>query len=153
MSRPTSIYPLCVYPVRFALVSHAREAVRATMLDDKMVVRTHLLAVKLFRPDPSFGGITGEVVLKWVRQVLVQHHIGDEDVIGAVTGSGADVRRGVGGVWPWEGCLAHLLNGATIDGTGMSRAKERSKNLLCRELLELIEETVEYFDKSSSDEV
>ena len=155
------MYPLCVYPLRFrfVLVVHTRKAVRATMLDDQMAVKTYLLAVEQFRQYPSSRRITSEEVSKWVGKVLAQHDIGDEDVIGTVTDARADVRCLVGGIEPWEECLAHLLNSATMDGTGMSEVMEGSKNPLCRELLELVEktvehkETVEYWDKICSNEV
>lgn len=41
---------------------------------------------------PSLGRITGSVVQKWVRQVTAQHGIADEDIVGAVTDVGGDVR-------------------------------------------------------------
>ncbi|CAM9362719.1 unnamed protein product, partial [Sphacelaria rigidula] len=71
-----------------------------------------------------------------------------EDIAGAVTDAGSDVRSGVVSAWSWEWCFAHLLNRATIDATGMSPAKDPSKNPQCRELLELIKGMVEHFNKS-----
>ncbi len=123
------------------------------MLTETFQVETHLLAVKPFRPHPSLGSITGEVVLKWVLQVAAQHGIGTDDVIGAVTDSGGDVGMGVATRWPWEWCLAHLLNRATIDGTGMSLSKEASKNRDCRELLTVITGIVEHFNTCTADKV
>lgn len=128
-------------------------AVRATMLDRKMVVQTYLLAVKLFRPHPSLGKVTGEVLKTYVLQVLGEHGISQKDVIGAVTDAGGDVRRGVGLLWRWEWCLAHLLNRVMVDGTGMSQAADKSKNKLCRQLLELIKKMVGHFNKSTADKV
>ena len=118
-----------------------------------MKVRTHLLAVKLFRPNPDLGRITGEVVMLWLRQVAGQHGVGDENIAAAVTDAGADVRHGVALAYDWEWCLAHLLNRATIDGTGMSAAKAQSKNLKGRGLIEDIKGMVEHFNKSPGNKV
>lgn len=147
------MYP-CVYTLFVWNPSRVpAKAVRATMLDDKMTMKTCLLAVKLLRPDPSCRSMTSKVLLKWVRQVLAQYGIRDEDVIGAVTDIRDGVRRWMGGMWPWEECLAHLLNGATVDGTGMRGKEEKSKNLPCRKLLGLIRETVDEFELSHFMEV
>lgn len=59
-------------------------------------------AVKLFRPDPSPGKITGVGVMKWIRQVLAQHGLGDKNIAGAVTDAGADVSTGVRREFPRE---------------------------------------------------
>jgi len=122
-------------------------------LEKNMIVKTHLLAVKLFRPHRSIEKHTGGVVLKWIQQVLAQHGVRERDIAGAVTDSGADVRRGVASAYPWEWCTAHLLNRATIDGTGMSPTKSTSKNLGCRDLVESIKRVVEHFNKSATNKV
>ncbi|CAM9762552.1 unnamed protein product, partial [Sphacelaria rigidula] len=114
-----------------------------------MDVKMHLLALKLFRPHRSFDKHGGDVVFKWIIQVLAQHGIRQEDIAGAVTDAGSDVRSGVVSAWFREWCFAHLLNRATIDATGMSPAKDRSKHPQCRELLDLIKGMVEHFNKSA----
>lgn len=118
-----------------------------------MDVKTHMLALKLFRPHQSFNKHSGDVVFKWMVQVLAQHGVGQDDIAGGVTDAGSDVRSGVESAWPWEWCIAHLLNRATVDATGMSPAKSRSKNTRCRELLELVKGMVEHFNKSAVDKV
>ena len=87
-------------------------------MDRNITLRTHLLAVKLFRPDPSLGKITGEVVMKWLRQVLAQHGA-RENIAGAVTDAGSDISTGVGRHFKPEWCFPPILNRVTIDGTGM----------------------------------
>ncbi|CAM9356498.1 unnamed protein product, partial [Sphacelaria rigidula] len=116
--------------------------VRVFPLDQKVDVKTHLLALKLFRPHRCLDKHSGDVVFKWIIQVLAQHGIRHEDIPGAVTDAGSDIRSGVVSAWSWEWCFAHLVNRATIDATGMSPAKDRSKNVQCRELLELIKRMV-----------
>ena len=74
------------------------------LLDKNMIVKTHLLAVKLFRLHRSLEKHTGGVVLKWIQQVLAQHGVRERDVARAVTDSGADVRCGVASAYPWEWC-------------------------------------------------
>ncbi|MEP2987332.1 MAG: hypothetical protein ABJO88_00090 [Parasphingorhabdus sp.] len=62
-----------------------------------MSVKSHLLTVKLFRPPPSVAKtVTGEVVLKWLRQVLGQFGLAMDDLASAVTDAGSDVTSGVG---------------------------------------------------------
>ncbi|CAM9908053.1 unnamed protein product, partial [Sphacelaria rigidula] len=112
--------------------------VRGFLLDQKTDVKTHLLALKRFRPHGSFDKHGGDVVFRWIIQVLAQHGIRHEDIAGAVADAVSDVRSGVVLAWSWEWCFAHLLNRATIDATGMSSAKDRSKNVQCREQLELM---------------
>lgn len=118
-----------------------------------MNLQTHLLAVKLFRPYPSLGKITGKVVMKWLRQVLAQHGLRLEDIAGAVTDAGCDVRNGVAAQFSWEWCISHLGNRATIDGTGKAQTLKGSKNIPGRELLEEVGKIVEHFNKSSADKV
>ena len=89
-------------------------------MDCNGILRTYLLAVKLFRPDPSLGKITGEVVMKWARQVFADHGIAETDIAGAVTDAGADVSTGVGKAFPREWCGPHMINRALIEGTGTS---------------------------------
>ncbi|CAM9530188.1 unnamed protein product, partial [Sphacelaria rigidula] len=118
-----------------------------------MDVKTHLLALKLSRSHRSLDKHGGDVVFQWIIHVLAQHGIRDEDIAGAVTDAGSDVRSGVVSAWSWEWCFDHLLNRATIDATGMSPARDRQKNPQCRELLELIKGMVEHFNKSAVDKI
>lgn len=122
-------------------------------MDDKMILRTHLLAVKLFRPAPSLGKITGSVVMKWIRQVLAQHGIRDKDIAGAVTDAGADVKTGVGLAFPREWCGPHMLNRVTIDGTGMANTSAASKNPAGRNTLGMCKGVIEHFNRSTRDKV
>lgn len=85
--------------------------------------------------------------------VFVTTALRKNDVIGAVTDAGGDVPRGVGLLWFWEWCLAHLLNRVVVDGTGMSPAVEKSKNKLCRELMEVTKKMAGHFNKSAGDKV
>lgn len=124
--------------------------VRIFFIDSKCILQTMLLAVKLFRPDPSLGKVTGSVVLLWLIQVLAQNGLRKSNIAGAVTDAGADVRTGVGDAFDREWCGPHMANRATIDGTGMSPTKAASKNPRCRELLELCKKVVEFVNRSSS---
>lgn len=118
-----------------------------------MNLKTFLLAVKLFRPGTILGKITGPVVMKWGRQVLAQHGLRPADFAGAVSDAGADVATGVGKVFSREWCIPHMLNRATIDGTGMANSRTSSKNIECRDLLEAAKKVIEHFNRSSRDKV
>lgn len=127
--------------------------VRVFFMAAGMILMTHLLAVKLFRPDPSLGKITGTVVMKWIRQVLAQHGLREKDIAGAVTDAGADVSTGVGRAFQREWCSPHMLNRVTVDGTGMSNSRRDSKNPECRDLLEASKKVIERFNRSTRDKV
>ena len=43
---------------------------RVFYMDENMILRTYLLAVKLFAPASTLGPVTGQVVMKWGVQVL-----------------------------------------------------------------------------------
>ena len=116
-------------------------------------MNTHLLALKLFRPPPTFDKHSGDVVFKWLIQILAEHGVREEDIGGAVTDGGTDIRSGVEAAWSWEWCIPHLLNRATVDATGMSPTRDRSKNPDCRDLLEVIKGMVEHFNRSAVDKV
>ena len=124
--------------------------VRIFYTDAKGIVQTMLLAVKHFRPAPSLGKVTGQVVMLSVRHVLAQNGLHEKDIAGAVTDAGGDVRTWVGEAFDREWFIPHISNRATIDGTGMSQTKEASKNLLCRCLLELCKKVVEMAIRSAS---
>lgn len=113
-----------------------------------MVLRSYLLAVKLFRPSSAHGKVGGEVVMKWVKQVLAQHGLRPGDFVGAVSDAGSDVKTGLGQALPREWCLPHMLNRATIDGTGMANNVRHSKNLECRKLVESVKKVVEHANRS-----
>eukprot|EP00904_Undaria_pinnatifida_P006868 jgi/Undpi1/3310/HiC_scaffold_15.g06684.m1 len=129
-------------------------------LDDKMRAKSHLLAVKLFRPatsppsgeggdsTPSAGSRVGESVLKWVLQVLGQFDLTSEDIAGAVTDAGVEIRSALAKAFPWEWCLPHLLNRVAIEGSGMAPTRLQSKNLPCRALVECMRGVMELFSKS-----
>lgn len=123
--------------------------VRIFCLNADMQVKSHLLAVKLFRPPPSMG----EVVLKWFRQVLGQFGLTLNNLAGAVTDAGSDVKGGVGTVCGWEWCIPHLLNRVATDGAGMSQAVNKSKNVLCRGLIDPMKKVVEHCNKSPAAKV
>ncbi|CAN0107125.1 unnamed protein product, partial [Sphacelaria rigidula] len=57
-----------------------------------------------------FDKHSGDVVFKWIIQVLAQHVIRHEDIAGAVMDAGSNVRSEVVLAWSQEGCFAHLLN-------------------------------------------
>lgn len=136
-----------------------RKGLGVSYLDDKMRAKSHLLAVKLFRPatnPPPGGGSTaavGEVVLKWVLQVLGQFGMRAEDVAGAVTDAGVDVRGAIAAAFPWEWCVPHLLNRVATEGSGMGGTRQQSKNLPCRELVESMRGAVEVFNRSAQRKV
>lgn len=67
-----------------------------------MILRTHLLVVKLFRPDPSLGKIAGQVVMKCLRQVLAQHGAREKNIAGALTDAETDISSGVGNYFKRE---------------------------------------------------
>lgn len=127
---------------------------RIFYLDKDFNLRTHLLAVKLFHPAPELGkSVTGDIVMKWVKQVLRQFQIGNEDIAGAVTGAGADVRSGVGSTFEWEWCIPHLLNRVAADGSGMALTKKQSQNSECRALVEEVKRVHEDFNMSTASKV
>ncbi|CAM9374719.1 unnamed protein product [Choristocarpus tenellus] len=103
--------------------------------DSSMIHHTFLLAVKLLRPSPSLGKeVLGQLVLKWVVQVLGQFSLSLEDIVGVVTNSSLSIKSAFDnhkGVMR-EGCIAHLLAQVTREGTGMSMKMSDSKNLECR---------------------
>ena len=82
--------------------------VRIFYMDAKGIVQTMLLAVKHFRPAPSLGKVTGQVVMLWVCQVLAQNGLHEKDISGAVTDSGGDVRTGVREAFDREWCIPHM---------------------------------------------
>lgn len=132
----------------------AFSGLRVFYLDASFRLRTHLLAVKEICPDVSVDKkITGEAVMKWTRQVLHQFGLQEKDIAGVVTDAGGVVGGGVASTLQWEWSVPHMLNRVTTDGTGMSLAKETSKNLPCRELLVQMETIVELFNKSELDKV
>lgn len=99
-------------------------------LDEDFTLRTHLLAVKLFRPASELvGKVTSKLATKWVKQVLRQFRPTEEDIAGAVTDAGTNVVSGVGWAFNWKWCIPHLLNRITTDGSGMALTKKLSKNL------------------------
>lgn len=126
---------------------------RIFYMDAKGIPRTHLLAVKLFRPDPSLGKITGGVVLKWLRQVLAQHGLHTKDIAGAVTDAGADVSTGVGSAFSREWCHPHMINSALLEGTGVSTSGGSSTNPECWKLLDEAKKVIQYFNKSTGSKV
>ncbi|CAM9198236.1 unnamed protein product [Hapterophycus canaliculatus] len=122
-------------------------------MDEKMIMRTFLLAMKLFRPGVILGKVTGGVLMKWCRQVLAQHGLRPTDFAGAVSDAGSDVSAGVGKEFCREWCIPHMLNRATIDGTGMANKRASSKNTECRDLLEDAKKIIEHFNRSSRDKI
>ena len=118
------------------------------------ILRTYLLAVKLFRPDPSLGKITGEVVMKWARQVFADHGIAETDIAGAVTDAGADVSTGVGKAFPREWCGPHMINRALIEGTGTSPSAAGALiNPGCKSLLDSCKTVIEFLNRSTQSKV
>ena len=69
----------------------------------------------------------------WANQVLEQFGLKEEHFASATTDGGQDVRTGAWKTWPWLWCVCHLLNRATIDGTGCGK---NSKNEPCKELVD-----------------
>ena len=127
---------------------------RISYLDVNMRFKTHLLAIKLFRPHPKLGRkVTGELVLKWVRKVLLQFGLTIENIAGAVTDAGTDIKGALGKVVKWEWCLPHLLNRVTVDAAGLSMDKMKSKNAEVRELVDSVKKAVEHFNKSDASKV
>ena len=94
-----------------------------------------------------------QVVLKWVLQVLGQFGMRAEDVAGAVTDAGVDVRGAIAAAFPWEWCVPHLLNRVATEGSGMAVLRQQSKNLPCRELVENMRVAVEVFNRSGQHKV
>lgn len=76
-----------------------------------------------------------------------------EKIEGTVTGACTDIDIALGKVFKWEGCLPHLLHRVTMDATGMSMGKKKSKNPFCRELLESVKAVVEHFNESDVSKV
>ena len=106
-----------------------------------MILRTYLLVVKLFRPDPSLGKITGEMVMKWLRQVLAQHGAREKGIAGAVTDAGSDISTVQSGVIQARVVLSsHTCSTVSpIDGTGMANSRGASKNTDARDLFDVQE--------------
>ncbi|CAN0044929.1 unnamed protein product, partial [Ectocarpus sp. 12 AP-2014] len=127
--------------------------VRIFYMTENMILRSYLLTVKLFQPCSALGPTTGTVVMKWVVQVLAQHGLRPSDFAGVVSDAGSDVSSGVGRSFSREWCLPHMLNRATIDGTGMANTTRLSKNLDCRALLEDAKKAIQHFNRSSRDKI
>ncbi|CAB1111867.1 unnamed protein product [Ectocarpus sp. CCAP 1310/34] len=127
--------------------------VRIFYMTEIMILRSYLLAVKLFQPCSALGPTTGTVVMEWVVQVLAQHGLRPSDFAGAVSDAGSDVSSGVVKSFSREWCLPHMLNRATIDGTGLANTTRLSKNLDCRALLEDAMKVIQHFNRSSRDKV
>lgn len=128
-------------------------ALRIFYMDETMVLRSYLLALKLFRPSSAHGSHSGEVVMKWVRQVLAQHGLRPEDFAGAVSDAGADVKTGVGRYFSREWCIPHMMNRGTIDALGMADKVRHSKNVECRKLVHEVKKVVEHANRSHKFEV
>lgn len=107
-------------------------------------LHTHLLAVKLFRPSPELGKLTGKVLMLWANQVFEQFGLNKKDFAAATTDGGQDVRTGAGDTWPRLWCICHLLNRATIDGTGCGT----SGNELCKELVDGCKKVAQLMNQS-----
>lgn len=120
-------------------------------MDDKGILQTHLLAVKLFRPEPSLGKVTGKIVMKWTLQVLADHGIDEKDIAGAVTDAGADVASGLGQAFAREWCFPHMINRSLIEGTGTSTSRTGSViNPACKALLDAAKSVVEFLNRSTT---
>lgn len=118
-----------------------------------MLLHSHLLAVKPFRPAPSTGENIGEIAVKWAIQVLQQFGLEEKDVAGVVSNTGSQFGSGVSRTFEWDSCILHLLDRATVDGTGLSFAKKDSKNLQCRKLVEDMKTVIETLNKLEISEV
>lgn len=58
-------------------------------------MRTALLTMELFRPDPEIidGSVVSDELLSWVRWVLYEYALGESDFFRIVTSGGSDVKR------------------------------------------------------------
>ncbi|CAN0339225.1 unnamed protein product [Laminaria digitata] len=91
--------------------------------------------------------------MKWVRQVLAQHGAREKNIAGAVTDAGSDISTGVGKHFKREWCTPHMLDRATMDGTGMSNSRSTSKNPETRDLLDLLKKVAEHFNRSTGSKI
>lgn len=80
--------------------------------------------------------------------MLGQFDLTSEDIAGAVTDAGVEIRSALAKAFPWEWCLPHLLNRVAIEGSGMAPTRLQSKNLPCRALVECMRGVMELFSKS-----
>ena len=123
---------------------------RIWYLNADMHFKTHRLAIKLFRPHPNLGrNVTGELVLMWVHTLLQQLGLSMEYIERAVTDAVTDIKDALGKAFKWEWCLPHLLNRVTVDANGISMNTKKSKNPLCRDLVDSVK-VVEHFNKSNA---
>ena len=82
--------------------------------------------------------------------MLQQLGLSMEHIEGAVTDAVTDIKDALGKTFKWEWCLPHLLNRVTVDATGMSTNKKKSKNPLCRDLVDSLKKVVEHYNKSNA---
>lgn len=126
-------------------------------MNENMMMKSFTLAIKHFRPKSGSGmengKITGRAVSKWNAQVLDQHGLRLQDLAGAVSVVGSYASTGIAKACRREWCIPHMINRATVDGTGMSNSPASSKNAECRDLLEKAKKVIEHFDKSMARKV
>lgn len=123
---------------------------RVFYLNEKFQVKTHLLAVKHFHPEPTLGGKrAGQVLLKWIMQILRQFGLRGSDIAGLTSdGGGTDITGVAGKTFLREWCVPHLLSRVTTDASGMALDKKSSKNLAGRSLVEGMKEVYDHLNKS-----
>lgn len=128
---------------------------RVFYLNEKLQVKTHLLAVKHFDPEPTLGGErAGQLLFKWMMQVLRQFGLRESDIAGLTSdGGGTDITGVAGKTFLREWCVPHLLNRVTTAASGMTLDIKSSKNVAGRSLVEGMKEVYEHLNKSTGSTV
>ena len=111
-----------------------------------------LLAVKPFNPSTALrdSDRVSDILLIWVKDVLLEFNLSISDIFSATTDSGGDIKR-LGSVLlgcKWDWCVPHLLNCALVEAFGTSVDPAKSKNNACRVVLMRAKRTIEFVNKS-----
>lgn len=119
-------------------------------------MKTHLLAVKVFRPGKDTSDQrSGEVIRTWAGQALHEFGLEWSDVLGAVTDSGSDVRfafNEMDGVFS-EWCIPHLLYRAISETFEVSGTPSSSKTPAARDVINNLKKDMEHINKSDPSKV
>lgn len=137
----------------FPLLRRRRTGLRVFLLAGDFTEKSFLLAVKQYKPASTLTGEqVGGLVRLWAEQALAEYGLDWTMVAGAVTDGGSDLKfafRNIPGVLE-EGCIAHMLNRATIDGFGMSCSPAKCTNTLARQGIAQVRKVAEHMSNSNA---
>ena len=113
---------------------------------------SHNLAVREYNPTPTEqrNDQASDILINWLRAVLIEFNIDLEDILTSSTDSGSDIKRALEVVFKTlrEWCTSHLLNLSLVDAFGTCVDKNKSKNKKAREIFSRIRRFVEFVNKS-----